>query len=181
MGNRFIKAFAKVAVFFFIALLGIPLSHAQTNKNQGNGDKEFVQKAYRNGLEAVDMAEIAITRTKNPDVKDFANKVVQDRSASNKQLMELAAKEGVSLPRDIGKENLQQNEKLATMSDHDFDRAYIGQAMKDQQSIVSDYSKEANEGTNPQIKNFASSRMPDLENHLSLAASIDRKIGGKKA
>jgi putative membrane protein len=55
--------------------------------------------------------------------------------------------------------------------------------VKDHTKDVAEFQREAKSGSNPDIKQFASSTLPTLESHLSEAKSVDSKVktSGKPA
>jgi putative membrane protein len=63
------------------------------------------------------------------------------------------------------------------MSGTEFDRAYINDMVKDHESDVADFQKEADSGANPDLKNWASSTLPNLRDHLRRAKDDQSAMG----
>lgn len=179
--DRRMRPVIGILAMLLLIPFGISPAQAQNHKSLNHTDKKFVEDAYKDGLAAVSMGEVAATRTHNPAVRDFADRMVQDHEAANRELMQLSQKEGASLPKDMGSSYRNRIEKLSSMKRQDFDRAYMEQEVKDHKSDLKEYSKEVNDGANPALKSFASRTIPKLEHHLSMASTIDQKIGGSKA
>ncbi len=66
--------------------------------------------------------------------------------------------------------------KLQNLSGEQFDRAYMKAMVKDHEEDVKEFQKEANDGKDPQIKDFASRTLPILQGHLDKAKSVDSTV-----
>ena len=65
----------------------------------GVEDEDFAVKAARAGLAEVADARLAMKKAERQDVKDMAKQMMDDHAKANQKLMEIAAKENVSLPK----------------------------------------------------------------------------------
>ena len=64
-------------------------------------DQVFVTKTLEASRADVEMAELALKKTTDPKVRDFAEKVMRDHSAAQAQLAQSATREGVEQPKTI--------------------------------------------------------------------------------
>jgi predicted outer membrane protein len=82
------------------------------------GDKgsEFITKAAKCSAMEVKMGRLGIEKAQNPAIKQFAQTLVNDHTKANQQLMQLAARKGVTLPADI-QQHLSQTEGAGLASD----------------------------------------------------------------
>jgi len=60
--------------------------------------QQFVQDALAGGMKEVRLGEIALGKTQNTDVKQFAQRMVKDHTKANEKLMKIAEGEGLSIP-----------------------------------------------------------------------------------
>jgi putative membrane protein len=60
--------------------------------------QQFVQDAMACGMKEVRLGEIALGKTQNTDVKQFAERMVKDHAKANEKLMKIANDEGLSIP-----------------------------------------------------------------------------------
>src|SRR5947209_5126370 len=96
---------------------------AEKNKDKGKGsdagqnltDEQFVQKASQDGLAEVNHGRMAAQRASSDDVKRFAQRMVEDHTKANAELLSLANRKQFTLARDMGREHQQMAEKLAQM------------------------------------------------------------------
>jgi putative membrane protein len=140
-------------------------------------DQKFVKEAAVGGLAEVQLGKLAEQKASSPAVKQFAQRMVQDHSKANDQLKQVAEKEGVAIPSSLDSKHQKRIDKLSKLSGSEFDKAYIKDQLKDHKKDVSEFKDEANHGTKPDVKNFASETLPTLEQHLSMVQAL-HKSGG---
>ena len=61
-------------------------------------DQRFVQEAAEGGKAEVALGNLALQRAASDDVKQFAQRMVDDHSKANQELMELASQKNISIP-----------------------------------------------------------------------------------
>ena len=148
------------------------------------GDAKFVKTAASGGMEEVELGKLAASKASDPDVKNFGQKMVDDHSKANDQLKQIASQKGVTLP--TGLNNMQKHDKakLEKLSGAAFDSSYISMMVKDHKKDVADFQKESNSGKDGDVKSFASSTLPTLQDHLKMAQDASSKLhptkGAKK-
>jgi putative membrane protein len=132
-------------------------------------DQTFAARAARCGMEEVQLGQLATNNAGNQNVKDFGKKMVADHSKAIDQLKSIAGKNNISVPADVTPKDKALIDRLMAMSGTAFDKAYMNVVVKDHQTDIADFQKEASSGTNADLKDFASGTLPVLKEHLSLA------------
>ena len=127
-------------------------------------DKTFMMNAAKGGMMEVEWGKLAAQNGQNADVKKFGNRMVTDHSKANSDLMALAKEEGVTLPggKSPGK----------WKSDKD----YMEMMVKDHQADLTEFQKEAQSGTDPDLKAFAAKGAKMVSTHLKLAQETQGKL-----
>src|SRR6266568_4267618 len=127
-------------------------------------DKTFMMNAAKGGMMEVEWGKLAAQNGQNADVKKFGNRMMTDHSKANSELMALAKEEGVSLPgaKSPGK----------WKSDKD----YMDMMVKDHQADLAEFQKEAQSGTDPDLKAFAAKYSKVVQQHLDLAKQTQSKL-----
>ena len=138
----------------------------------------FVRDAAQGNMAEVQMGKVASTKAENPDVKNFAKHMVDDHSANEQKLKDLASKKGVTLPTDISENDKNELAQLEKLNGAEFDRAYISAMVQDHQKDVSKFESEANNGKDNDVKSFASDTLPTLQHHLQMAKDVNTKLQG---
>lgn len=75
-------------------------SMRQDNK-LSSSDRDFAMKAAEGGKKEVAMSEMALRQSSNADVKAYAQKLVDDHTKANEELMSIASSKGITLPGDM--------------------------------------------------------------------------------
>jgi putative membrane protein len=153
---------------------------AQTTASKG-ADATFAMNAAKGGLMEVEMGRMAADHATNPDVKQFAQRMVTDHTKANDELKSIASQKGITLPTSIDASAKAKMDKMAKMSGDAFDKAYMDDMLKDHKHDVAEFRKEANGGKDADIKGFAGKTLPTLEEHLKMAEDTHAKVAGKSA
>src|SRR5262245_33486291 len=84
----------------------------------------FVKKAALDGMTEVEVGKVALTRSQDPDVRSFAQRMVTDHGKANAELATLAMSKGMATPKKLDHEHQAVVDSLSSMTGADFDRAY---------------------------------------------------------
>jgi putative membrane protein len=137
--------------------------------SSGSADIEFVVDAAKGGMAEVALGRLATERAKNDEVKRFGQHMVDDHTKAGEQLKSIAESKGIKLPQDIDAKDRALLNRLQKLNGAAFDRAYMQAMVSDHVKDVSEFKHEANAGRDPQMKSFASTTLPTLEEHLQHA------------
>ncbi|HEY7304332.1 MAG TPA: DUF4142 domain-containing protein [Bryobacteraceae bacterium] len=145
-------------------------------------DKKFAKKAALGGMTEVELGKVAAEKASSDAVKQFGQKMVDDHSKANDQLKEIAAKSGIEIPTSLDSKHQSRVDKLSKLSGPAFDKAYMKDAVKDHEKDVDEFKDEAQYGSDPNIKQFATNTLPTLQQHLAAAKDLnktEKQSGGK--
>ena len=126
------------------------------------------------GMAEVELGKLAAQKATRGDVKQFGQKMVDDHTKANDQLKQVASKENIPIPDALDSKHQSRIDKLSKLSGDDFDKAYVKDQVKDHQADVREFSLEAQNGTDPNIKAFASETLPTLQEHLQMAKDLSK-------
>jgi putative membrane protein len=135
----------------------------------------FMTDAAKGGMTEVEVSKLAQDRAMNPRVKNFAEMMVRDHGAANDELKNIARQKNVMLPTDLGKKQDDVTD-LSKKKGADFDKAYMKIMVKDHKDVVDEFEKCAQNGTDPDVKTFASQKLPTLRMHLDSAKAIENSL-----
>jgi putative membrane protein len=138
--------------------------------------KGFVDDAAVSDMYEVQAGQIALMRAKSPDVKMFAQKMIDDHTKSTNQLKTILAKDSPNfmppMQLDSRREGLLNDLKGA--KDEDFEGRYIAQQVNGHDEAVILIRGYASSGDNPDIKTFAMDILPTVQMHQDMIKEIDR-------
>lgn len=124
----------------------------------------------------VELGKLAQQKAASDQVKQFASKMVDDHSKANDQLKQIASAKGVSIPSDMDRSARREIERLQKLSGAKFDREYMEHMVSDHKKDVKEFRSEAKSAKDSDLKNFASTALPTLEQHLELAKSTHAAV-----
>jgi putative membrane protein len=106
------------------------LSGAAVAEGAKPTDPQIAHIAYTAGVIDVAAAKQALAKTSNKDVKEFAENMVRDHEAVNKQALDLVKKLKVTPEDNDTSKSLSKNaaaklDELAKLKGADFDKAYV--------------------------------------------------------
>lgn len=141
------------------------------SNNEDELDAAFAATAADGGMLEVKLGEVAVKNASSPQIKQFAQQMIDEHSRGNAQLKALAEQKGISIPTVLSDKNQKKLDELSTKKGEEFDKAYAELMVKDHKSDVAEFRKESEKGKNPELKNWAEETLPTLEHHLQMAES----------
>ena len=146
--------------------------------NLSSGDRDFLMDAAMGGLMEVELGRVAAQQGTSEAVKQFGQRMVDDHSKANQELMTLATSKGITLPTTLDDKHREHVTKMSAMSGADFDREYSKMMLSDHRKDVSEFEKESTRGTDADLKAFATKTLPTLKEHLKMAEALPGAKGG---
>lgn len=138
-------------------------------------DKSFVMKAAQGGMAEVELGNLAKEKAQSEEVKQFAQRMVDDHGKANEELKSIAQQKGITLPTSLPAKEQKTKDKLSNLSGEQFDRAYMQHMVMDHKKDVAEFKKASNNCKDNDIKQFASNTLPTLQDHLKQAQQIAPK------
>jgi len=155
---------------------------SSTSSNQPVSTEMFVQKAAQAGMAEVELGKLALDKSKNEDVRSFAQKMVTDHTQANNELKDLAKKKNLDVPKDTDQRHEKVIAELKKKSAADFDRAFAQHMAKDHDQAVSLFRSASNSSSiDPDIRAFATKTLTTLQEHERLAAQLNASVGSGTA
>ena len=142
-----------------------------------SGDRDFMTKAAIGGMEEVELGRMAAQKAASNDVKQFGQRMVDDHSKAGNELKSLAAQKNVTLPTALDQQHQADVDKLSKLSGAAFDREYMGMMVKDHVEDMADFEREAANGADLDVKQWAGRTVPTLRQHLQMAQETAAKVG----
>lgn len=135
-------------------------------------DRRFATKAAAAGTAEIADAQIALQKSSRQDVKDFAQRMVDDHTKAADQLKSIASGEGINLPTSESAADRKKTDALQKLSGAQLDRRYISGQRTAHKQAVALFSKESSSGKDSQLKSFAGQTLPTLQDHLKMITGM---------
>ena len=147
-----------------------PSAQTQTTQPGALSAAEFVTKAASSSLFEIQSSQSALQKSQNTQVRDFAQKMIDDHTKASDQLK--AAAQGQTIPTAPDAEHAQMLQQLNGANGGDFERRYVQLQLTGHQEAVALFDRYAQNGDNPQLKQFAQQTLPNLREHLQMAQQL---------
>ena len=140
--------------------------------NLSRADQQFMFKAAEGAMAEQQIGQMAQQKSNNPAIQKFGERLYKDHSTAANQLNSLAGKMGVNLPTKLEGARQAEVQKLSRLSGPQFDKVFLKWTVQDHQKSINLFQREAQAGTNPELKGFAAGMVVDLKDHLTTAQNL---------
>jgi putative membrane protein len=139
-------------------------------------DQRFLGQVTQASLLNIAMGKMALEKSSNPAVKEFAKKMVADHERGLPIFKRVAERDGVTVDLQMDAKHKERLDKLAKLSGPEFDRAYIKDQLKAYQRMVSYYQSEADNSTESVATKMATNMLPAVQKHLNDTKDINKNL-----
>ncbi|HOZ87910.1 MAG TPA: DUF4142 domain-containing protein [Bacteroidia bacterium] len=167
----------KRLLFTSMAAVALSFTEIATVKKT---DDQFIVMAGSKGLFELKLGELAKVNGSSPAIRMLGELMVKDHEKSNSELKALALRRGVTLPATLDGKQQKRYTKLFEKKGKAFDEAYAWCMVRDHKEAISEFKKEAKNGTDPAVKNWASATLSSLENHLQMSIETCKTVRYEK-
>lgn len=137
----------------------------------------YVMAAGMSDLYEINSSQIALQKSQNPQIRKFAQMMIDDHNKTTAMTMKAAQKAGLtpSAPMLDAGATASINE-LQTAAPADFDRLYLGQQIPAHRAAFGLHSYYANAGDNSRLKRNARQVSNIVQHHLDDANKLQQKM-----
>ena len=149
----------------------------KVTRAEGTPDQMFLKKAIEGSHGEIDAARMALKRSQNDQVKQFAQKMVDDHTKMLAELHQVEQGQSLKYAETSSEAAKRMAMKLRGLKGAAFDKAYVDGMVKDHEEDVREFSKEAETGQNAAIKGTAETSLPTIKEHLQMVQGLQKSIG----
>jgi putative membrane protein len=139
-------------------------------------DAKFTTQAAVGGMAEVELGKLALEKSSNPQVKDFATMMVKDHGMANTELMAIAQQKNITLPSTVDDEHKKKMDDLSKKTGADFDKAYVDAMVSGHKSTLKLMEDESRDGKDADLKAFATKTAPIVQSHLVMINKINDRM-----
>lgn len=132
---------------------------------------EFVRMAASGDMFEIESGKLALSNADNADVKQFAQKLIDDHTAASKKLMSLTDQKP---PATLDKKHADLLGKLKSASGKAFTQSFINDQVQAHKEAVELFERYAKDGDDAKLKSFANETLPALREHLQHAQKLQK-------
>lgn len=124
-----------------------PAATTDTNANANSGNT-FLSEVYQSGVGELQLAQLALQRATNPDVRRFAQTLIDHHTQMNATLSQLAQANALTLPPAASAADTALLTSLTSAQAADFDRLYMQHNLAAHREDLALFSQQANMNSN---------------------------------
>lgn len=139
---------------------------ADANDTLNAADVKFVKEQAAAGAAELKLAELAVKKATNADVKAFAEMMVTDHTKANEELGALAKKKGVEVSAIVDPGDAKKFQNLEQESGDGFDKAFVKEMKSAHKKCVKDFEDASKDAKDGDLKAWVNKTLPTLKAHL---------------
>lgn len=151
-------------------------STAPTRGNQSgiaDQDREFIEDMAHAHLAEIETGKMALEKTQNPQVKQFAQRMVEDHTKGLQELRTLAQRKNVRVPEETDFAHKAIGAALRLLTGDFFDSQYIRHVgVNDHRRTLEMVREASREAKDPDLREHAGKSAPMIQNHLTMARQL---------
>lgn len=142
-------------------------------------DKHFMKDAMEGDMAEIQLAKLAQQKASSDQVKQFAQRMIDDHTKLDAQMKPMAQQFGVEAPTDLDAKHKAIEAKLQNLSGEQFDQEYIKEMVSDHRQDDQAFLREESSASSPELKNAVTQAEPIISEHLRMAQDIEKSMKGK--
>jgi putative membrane protein len=150
---------------------------ARTQASTARQDTQFLEKANQGNVDEIELAQLALQRSNNDDVKNFAQRMIHDHNMLMENMKPFANEAGLQPPSHASAAAQAEKAKLGALSGEAFDKAYIKAMVQDHSKDLAEFRKEAKTTGYPAFKSAVEQGEQVVRDHLEMIDQIAKKNG----
>jgi putative membrane protein len=132
----------------------------------------YVRMAAASDLFEIQSSQLATSRAQNPDVRAFAQMLIEHHTATTQQLTAAATAAGTPPSPALMPMQAEMIEQLQGANGAEFDRVYLRQQVPAHEMALALHSNYAAKGDTPSLRTVAAAAVPIVRQHLERARAL---------
>ena len=142
-------------------------------------DADFVFEAVASNYGEVKLAELANQRSRTEQVKEIAQKLLADHTASLNELKTLAQAKAISVPVEETDAAKRKLVNIAEESGKDFDKKWVGEMLDMHEKSIERFEKRLEDTEDAGLKSFINKTLPVLKEHRHHLEACEKSLEKK--
>ena len=135
-------------------------------------DREFITMAAQGNNAEIQMSQLALQRATDEDVREYAQRMIDEHTAANQQLEPIAAERGITLPTTPSSFDTAVFERLSQIPEASFDQAYMDTQVNAHLKSAAVFRTGAQQSEDAALQNYAITLLPSIQDHLEMASQM---------
>jgi putative membrane protein len=149
----------------------------KTQQSTAHQDTKFLEKANQGNVDEIELAQLALKKSNNEDVKSFAQRMIHDHNMLIENMKPFANEAGLQVPSHPSVATEAEKVKLDLLSGESFDKAYIKAMVEDHHKDLGEFREEVKSTGYPAFKSAVENGEQVVREHLEMINQIAKKYG----
>lgn len=169
-----------------IHLVGVSPAQAEgALTHNGDVDRDFIEDGMRAGIAEIEASKLALQRSQRPEIKAFAQQMIDDHMKTQQQLAVIAKNAGIKAPDGLSTHQKMRMHRLRGTTGERFDKRYIDEyGVNAHEKTIGLIRRTLSETRNDSVRELASQLLPQLEHHIVMAteaqSAVESLAGGNR-
>jgi len=150
-------------------------NEAKFDNSKQEKDAQFLVNAAEINLEEIQLGKLAQQNGQSADIKKLGRMMEDSHTKSLNDLTALAKSKMMTIPSSPTDDALNAHKKLNESTGNDFDKAYADLMVNHHKDAIAAFEKASTDCNDIDIRNFASSTLPNLRTHLDHSMNYQKK------
>jgi putative membrane protein len=135
--------------------------------------QNFVIRAAIANMSEIELGELALEKSADPAVKEFAEQMIDHHRTANDELRAVAAQQKVSLPGTVDEDHQKLKQKLSSLNHEAFDKHYLEAMASGHDKAVALFEAATRAPELPvNLKSYVSESLATLKEHRKTAHTL---------
>jgi putative membrane protein len=139
-------------------------------------DTRFVEAQLEGNLAEIDLAKLAIQRSQDQNIRNFAQKMITDHTAANGTLMPIAQGQEIGMPTAVSPQHQLMMDQLSQLSGVAFDTAYITMMIQAHGETLAAMNNQLTNGQSQVLNVWVQNTRPVVMQHEQIAEQIKAEL-----
>lgn len=135
-------------------------------------DKSFLRTAAEENQAAIELGEVAEQKGFSAVARNFARRLVAERSHAQQELLRLARALDLALPHELSRHDRKAKQQLEKHSGKELDQMFLSRMAVDLDQQYGSYEDAAMSTRNPAVKRYIENLLPDVKHQDQTAKAI---------
>lgn len=134
-----------------------------------NFDRKYMQNAYAANSFEIRVGQLALNRSNDPWVQDYARDMIREHTMAQSELKQLARNKGVALANKWPAMLTRNYRKLSNLRGNSFDNAYRSINLTAHRGVINQCAMEVRTGRDAMVRGYATKVLKAAKDHEMMA------------
>jgi putative membrane protein len=135
-------------------------------------DRKFYDQLAQANVDEIEAAKVALSKSDNAKVKDFAQQMIDDHGAALKEVSAAAALKNIEVPSVPDAKHQKNIDRMQNLSLIDLNSQYAQAAVDDHRATLNLLNKIQAKAKDQDLKALAQKMAPTVQDHLNMAMNL---------